>query len=431
MKELKEKLLAALKAARDICDKVDQEKRDFSPEERQKVTGYLDEAGRLKALIKAKEGDEELRKTILEMGAGVSLGDGQQQQRQSPVAGGTKGATIGERFINSDAWQAWYKTVAPSGSIPESSKGLHSPPIEFKGMGLFGQKDLITGANDASAGAFVQTDYTGIYEPLGRRPLTVRDLISIRTTTSDLVEFVRQTMHADDAKPVPEANIKVYTGATGEISGEKPQTALYWEKVQEAVKTIAVWVAATKRALSDAGQLRGIIDQELREDIQEEFEDQILTGDGVGENFLGLANQPGVLLQAFGANLLATCRQAKTTLRTVGRTIPTAWLFNPADWETVELSQDLVNQYYGGGPFGATPPRLWGVPVVESEAWPQGTAVLANWRKMVVWDREQYSLSVTDSHADFFIRNIIAFLSEMRAAMGLIRPSAFIITSLA
>jgi hypothetical protein len=38
-----------------------------------------------------------------------------------------------------------------------------------------------------------------------------------------------------------------------------------------AAGTIAVWIAATKRALSDASQIRGIIDQELTEDLEQDI----------------------------------------------------------------------------------------------------------------------------------------------------------------
>ena len=86
------------------------------------------------------------------------------------------------------------KRIAPSGMVPDSLKGLSSPPVEFK--------ELITGTDQTSAGAFVQTDYTGIYEPLGRFPLNVMGLIARRTTTSDLVEFVRQTRQVQEAAPV-------------------------------------------------------------------------------------------------------------------------------------------------------------------------------------------------------------------------------------
>jgi hypothetical protein len=44
----------------------------------------------------------------------------------------------------------------------------------------------------------------------------------------------------------------------------------------------------------------------------------------------------------------------------------------------------------------------------------------------VLWDREQASITISDSHANFFIRNMVAILAEMRAAFGVIQPNAFV-----
>jgi len=424
MNELKEKLKAALLAARAICDKAEEEKREFTADERQKLDGYLTEAKGYKDQIKQREGDAELRKQLAAFGDGIGLAE-----KQGPpiIARPGRGKTIGEQFTESELYKGWMKNVAPSGTIPDGMRGIMSPAVEFKSLE---RKDLVTGLSDTSAGAFVQTDRTGIYEPLGRIPLVLRDLVAQRTTTSDVVEYVRQTTQVQEAAPVPEANIKVPTGATGEITGEKPQGVLAWEIVTATVKTIAVWMAATRRALSDAAQIRGIIDGELRDDLAEELEDQMLNGTGVGENFVGLLNTPGILAQAFNGNIFTTCRQAITTVQVTGRARPTAWLFNPADWETVELTQDGVNRYYGNGPFAQGPNQLWGYPVVESQFVPAGKAILGDWRKAVLWDRERASILVTDSHSDFFVRNIIAILAEMRAAWGVIRPSAFVVVDL-
>jgi len=411
----KDLMRKALLDAQAICKKCEDEKRDFTPEERAKVSELLAEAKKLKDEIKAEEGDAALKQAVLDLGAGIELSDTPRAPAASVPAG--KGKSIGEQFIESPMFKAWMKHIAPSGAVPESLKGLSSPPVEFK--------HLITGTDVTSAGAFVQTDYTGIYEPLGRYPLNVLGLVARRTTTSDLVEFVRQTTQVQEAAPTPEANVKYVTGATGEVSGTKPQGQMAFEKVHATVKTIAVYVGATKRALSDAAQIRGIIDQELRDDLLEELEQQILTGNGVGENFTGVLNTAGVLTQAFNTNILTTCRQAVTTLQVTGRARPNAWVFNPTDWETVELLQDGANRYYGNGPFAQGPNQLWGFPVVSSQSKPAGTAILADWRKAVLWDREAASISVTDSHDDWFIRNLVAILAEMRAAFGLIRPSAF------
>lgn len=199
-----------------------------------------------------------------------------------------------------------------------------------------------------------------------------------------------------------------------------------FERVQEMVKTIAVWIPATKRALSDAGQLRGIIDQELRADVAEEAESQMLTGDGTGENLTGLANTANTLAQAFDTDIVVTSRKAITNLLVNGKQRPSAWLFNPEDWESYDLLQDDQGRYYWGGPMAQGPRTLWGVPVAQSFFQSAGTGWLANWMKAVVWDREQTTITVSDSHSDFFIRNMVAVLAEMRIAFGIIRPSAFV-----
>ena len=417
MKELHEKVRAALLAARGIIEAAEKDAREFTADERQKIQGYLEEAQRLKAQIQQAKDDDALRKALADLGGDIGMTEGGDRRKGESAPRG-RGATMGEQFVSAPAFKEWMAHVAPSGQISESAKGLMSPPVEFK--------DLLTGTSPTSAGAFVTPEDTGIYEPLGRRPLTIRQLISNRTTGSDAVEFVRQTVQVQQAAPVPEANVTDYTGATGQVEGRKPEGRMAFERVQEPVRTIAVWIPATKRALADAGQLRGIIDQELRDDLADELEGQLISGDGVGENLRGVLNTTGVLEQDFDTNIHVTARKARTALATVGRARPTAYVFNPVDWEAFDLATDSSGRYYHGGPLAMGEKRLWGLPVVESEAVPEGVGLLGDWRKAVLWDRERASIQVSDSHNDFFIRNMIAILAEMRAAFGIIRPSAFI-----
>jgi len=184
-------------------------------------------------------------------------------------------------------------------------------------------------------------------------------------------------------------------------------------------------VPATKRALSDAAQIRGIIDQELQADLEECLEDEVLAGDGSGEHFTGILNTSGILGQAWDTDVFTTTRKAITAVRTTGRSRPTAWLLHPADNEMIDLLKDGENRFYFGRPFASGNQTLWGLPRVECEGVPEGTALLGEFRKAVIWDREKASIQVSDSHSDFFIRNMIAILAEQRAAFGVIRPSAF------
>src|SRR5690606_35006897 len=138
-----------------------------------------------------------------------------------------------------------------------------------------------------------------------RRQLSIRDLISVRRTGSDAVEYVRQVSHTNAAAPVAEATSAARPTApegAGELindpnGGYRPQGKWAFERKTVNVKSIAEWVPATKRALADVAQLEGLINDELRADIAETEEIQIFSGDGVGENLLGILNTSGLQSQ--------------------------------------------------------------------------------------------------------------------------------------
>jgi HK97 family phage major capsid protein len=350
--------------------------------------------------------------------------------------------SFGERFTDSDAFRDWLKSNAPNGDVPHVRQGqgirLTSPLIPMEGVGFkslirdlpnidpAAMKALVTGAGATSGGPFINIDYRGLLDRgTFERPLRIRDLVTVLETTSDTVEYVRLGAHTNAAAPVAEAT------ATSGSSGIKPESTLVTAAVQDTIKTIATWIPATRRALQDAPQLRGLIDTFLRYALAEEVEDQIISGAGTGENFTGVLNTSGTTAQAFDTDLLTTYRKARTKVVLTGRAFPTAYVIHPNDWEDLDLLTDNEERYYFGGPVGVGVPRLWGVPVVESEAMTEGTAMLADWRLAVLWDRMQTAIYVSDSHSDFFIRNLIAILAELRAGFGLLRPAAFVEIALA
>jgi HK97 family phage major capsid protein len=332
--------------------------------------------------------------------------------------------SLAKTFIESDEWKAFKGKVAPNGYFADKTQFGASPAVAIDGGMLAPrspQAALLTGASDTSAGAFVTNDiYAGLFDQGLYRPLTIRDIVTSGSTGSDTVEYVKLTAFTNAAAPTAEAS------ATGDTSGTKPESSMTLAKVTETVKTIAHWIPATKRALADAGQLRTLIDAFLRYGLEEELEDQMINGDGTGENFTGISNISGVQAQAWVTDILHTTRKARTKVRTVGRARPTAYVFHPNDWETIDLLQDNEARFYGAGPFGLSPARLWGLPVVESEGATEGVGYVGDFRKCVLWDREQGSIQVSDSHSDFFVRNMVAILAELRAAFGCVQPNALV-----
>ena len=55
----------------------------------------------------------------------------------------------------------------------------------------------------------------------------------------------------------------------------------------------------------------------------------------------------------------------------------------------------------------------------------EGTARVGDFRQYVVADRQQGTLYVSDSHNDWFARNLLAILAEERLAVGVLDEDAF------
>lgn len=422
--DLKGRLTAVLEEARTISAKAEDEGRDFTDDERATVQAKMAEANDLAEQFKKLKSDNDLRKALSGFGADIGLNDAGEKRTPSGLVVPDGSKTLGQLYTEGAEYKALLESV-PGGQFSKQHR-VSARPSGFKHLvrPARGQKALVTGASDTSAGAFVQNDYIGLQvgNDAFQRPLMLRDLVTNGTTTSDTVEYTRVTSYTNAAAPTAEA--------TTTSNGTKPESSLATVKVTAPVRTIAHWIPVTKRALSDAAQIRTLIDNFLEYGLEEELEDQMISGDNTGENFEGLSNVSGVQAQAWDTNMLTTLRKAKTKVRTVGRSRANGYVLNPADVEALDLLADNENRYYFGGPsgtiaVGSTAP-LWNLPVIESEAVPAGTGYVGDWRKAILWDREQSSITMSDSHANFFVQNLVAILAEMRAAFGVIQPNAFV-----
>lgn len=341
--------------------------------------------------------------------------------------------SLGDLFVNDPEIKNYFQRIAPHGVINDKVH-VQTPAIPMHGKSLLpyliaaqiggksalsslSSKALVTGASATSAGALIQRDLLRLLD-LPWRPLVLRDLVTNGSTESDTIEYPVVSSYTNAAAPTAEA-----TASSGS-SGTKPESALALTKNSTTVKTIAHWIPASKRALSDAGQMRTLIDNFLMMGLAQVTEDQMVAGDGTGENLLGILNTPGISVQAFATDNLTTTRKMRTVVRLTGRATPTAYAMNPLDWEGLDLLQNNEGNYFFGGPTVIGNPRLWGLPVVEAEAVPALSPLCGDFRQAVVWDREQANISATDSHSDFFVRNLVAILAELRLAFGILRPGA-------
>lgn len=304
---------------------------------------------------------------------------------------------------------------------------------------------LVTGNSDTSGGAMVVSQrLPGITVPLRTRPLRMLDLITLGQTDSDAVSYVQMTGFTNNAAETAEAS------ATSDASGTKPESALALAAVETAVRTIAHWIPATKRSLADAGQLRTLIEGILGLGLDLRLDQQVVSGNGTGENLRGIRNTVGIGLVTQRKPATTNTLIPETILDTIHRAItvvrlaffePTAVGISPTDWERVRLARAgkaavanvnagaagtvAEGDYLMGDPSQSGAERIWGLIPVVSAAFADGHPVIGDYSQAVLWLRQGTQVLASDSHMDFFIRNMVAILAEFRAAFGVLAPPAF------
>ena len=72
---------------------------------------------------------------------------------------------------------------------------------------------------------------------------------------------------------------------------------------------------------------------------------------------------------------------------------------------------------------GAT--TMWGLQVIPTPVIAAGTVLVGDFSQLMLWVREGIEVLASDSHADFFVRNLVAVLAEGRFASGIPYPGAF------
>jgi len=304
--------------------------------------------------------------------------------------------STGELFVESEQLKDFVK---------RGGKG-HSDSLELKAITSL----------DASGGPGIWSDRLPgvIEEPL--RPLTIRNLLGSGTTSSNMIEWVKELLFTNNADVVSEG-------------AQKPQSEITYEREDVPVRTIAHWIHATRQVLADFPQLASLINGRLSYGLKIVEENQLLLGDGTGNNIHGLIPQATAYNNALnrtGDKMIDVIRHAILQVR-LAFYPASGIVLTPTDWHNIELTKDNENRYLMANPQGNLPPMLWGRPVVESDAMPNdqflvGAFLLA----ATVFDREQASISVSTEDRDNFIKNMVTILCEERLALAVSRPAAFV-----
>ncbi|ODA67666.1 Phage capsid family protein [Methyloligella halotolerans] len=369
----------------------------------EEVKGLAEEAlGKSKAgeelTTSLKEKSDEALVKMNELGEQVS----QMEQKLARVGdkSADKPKTFGEQFVENENVKGWL-----GGSPTQGKADLRI-------------KATLTSATTDSAGsvgdAIAPTRLPGI-QPLPQRRMTVRDLISPGQMDGNTLEYVQETGFTNNAAPVAE-------GAA------KPSSDIKLDLISTSAKVIAHWMKASRQVVDDIPQLRSMIDQRLLYGLAYVEEQQLLSGDGTGQNLHGIIPQATAYSAEFtpdDATAIDTIRLAM--LQAVLAEYPaTGVVMHPTDWARVELTKDAGGNYIIGDPQGGISPTLWRLPVVETQAITSDKFLVGAFRLGAqVFDRWDSRIE-TGYVNDDFTKNLVTILCEERLALAVYRPEAFI-----
>jgi HK97 family phage major capsid protein len=400
--------------AEKILQKARDEDRDPSEQEMEKITEIQKDIGNLrtrredlKSLVEVQDEVRSRGKTVDASGNGAGEVSVEAAVRYEPPK------SLGEQFTESKA----YTELMEKGLQGQWSTGT---------VELDTKATLTTAPGTALTPAIYQP---GVVETLYQPP-TIASLMPSAPVAGPVVRYVKET------------SASVVNAAAGVAeAAAKPESTLVFEEVQDNVRKIATVLPVSEEMLADSAMIQGYINNRLSLFVQLEEDDQLLNGSAAND-VSGLYGRSGVTTWARGTvdNQAEAIFKAANGQRGSSFLNPDGVILNPADWQTIRLLEDSNGQLYGGGPYygpygGPQGPSsanrfsadaIWGLRVVVTSAIGAGTALVGAFGQAAqVFRRSGINVEASNSHSDYFTKNLVAIRAEERLALAVYRPNAF------
>jgi hypothetical protein len=211
----------------------------------------------------------------------------------------------------------------------------------------------------------------------------------------------------------------------------KPTAHATFAMKTEGMKTLAHWIPASRQILRNRAMLRSHIDNRMMEGLKISEEKQILYGNGDSDQLQGILTHTDVQTYNWssgtgGDEKIDAVRRAMTLSQLAEYPVD-GIVMNPLDWEDIELTKGSDDHYIWVAVTSGGEMRLWRIPVIVTTAIKQGDFLVGAFRLgAALWDGEQANIRVSESHEDYFTKNMVAILAEQQMTMTVYRPEAFV-----
>lgn len=392
---MKQELQDTIARVKAIANKAQGEGREFTADENEEIISLRKKADDLKARIDKEHEASEALKSMLAA-----------SEPSDDVSGKAIAyKTIGEAFVHSDAYLAFKNATTPDRT-----------PVRIAKTRVRVKQDP-NPLSTALPGAVTPTVLPGYTDITYPKPNIFLDLITRGTTNSAYVQYRQLISVTNNAAAVKE-------GAA------KPLSELGTQVAEAKEWTCADGIKVTNQELHDDGIISSLINSTLTRNLNAYLEKTILNGDSATDVAQkGILNTTGTQQVAFDTDVFATVRHAKTVLSNIGTTIQ-AIVLNPEDNEAIDLMQDKQGRYFGQGPFSAGPSTLWGIPRIESQALPKGTAVMGEFSTVQLLNYVPLTIEAFNQNEDDARHNLTYVRAEERNMLFIREPKRIAVVKL-
>ncbi|HWJ89086.1 MAG TPA: phage major capsid protein [Pelagibacterium sp.] len=349
---------------------------------------------------------EKVDKALSELGSATTrLGELEKRAAREREIGeeGFKG--LGDYLVESAAFKAADLSGASRGSIRVKAERADITSADTTvGAGRSQGTSLVPGHRLA-----------GIIAPPNRQ-MTIRDLLAQGVTSSNVIEYVKETGFTNAAAPVAEGALK-------------PKSDLTFNMESAPVRTLAHIFKISRQMLDDAVGIASYINARGTYGLKYVEEGQILNGDGTGQNLEGLVPQATAFAPAFApTDETAIDRLRLAVLQVALAEYPaTGFVLHPTDWARIELTKDAGGNYIVGNAQQGIQPTLWNLPVVATQAMAAGEFLTGAFNLGAqIFDRMDVEVLLSTENEDDFVKNMATIRVEERLALIVPRPESFV-----
>ncbi len=301
-------------------------------------------------------------------------------------------------------------SAAPGLAMSEDQlRGLHDAVLSHKSFKVeVGRKDV---------SPLLPASLVPGIVAMPHEPNRIADLLPSTAMETPLIEYLQHSSTV---------------GAAGMVAAgtTKPSATLNVSKLEARARKIAVTTTVNDEDLTDFAAFASYVSTELERMVVSVENQQILTGDGLGENLLGLLSTTGILTRVKGAapeTGIDTLELAANDLRTgAAFASPNLYAMHPSTWSALRLAKDGQGRYLLGNPTEADTAQLWGVKVILSTQFVAGTVAVLDAQAAAQLHWRQGLIIQTDFGRDGFEKNQTSFRCEERVALATPRPAAIV-----